>query len=133
MFFDGNDYIYSGMMTLTQGQFTASGAANRLAIHIEPSLQGQGLWWDTDFSSVQLNTSLTPGVYEMAQREPFAQPGHPGLEVTGDGRGCNTISGRFQIHDHTRDATGVVSATVSFEQHCEGGTAVLNGCIHYAK
>ena len=82
---------------------------------------------------MQLGTALTPGVYEMAQRASFAQPGHPGIDIGGDGRGCNTITGRFQVKDYTRDATGVVSATISFEQHCEGGPSVLNGCIHYAK
>jgi hypothetical protein len=132
MYFDGNDYIYNGMLTVTQGTWTGSAGKQSLAIHLVPSGQSQGAWWDLDFSSAQLGTNLTPGVYDMAEREPFASPGHPGMEVTGDGRGCNTITGRFQIEDLVSDTSGnVTSATVTFEQHCEGGTAALNGCVHY--
>lgn len=131
MFFDGDDYIYNGMMNVTQGSFGASGSANALSIHVVPSSQMQGLWWDLDFNTQQLGVPLAEGVYEMAQRAPFAQPGHPGLEVSGDGRGCNTISGRFQVESFIMNGSGVQSATVSFEQHCDETGPALNGCIHY--
>ncbi|HWO24045.1 MAG TPA: hypothetical protein VNO30_35125 [Kofleriaceae bacterium] len=133
MYFDGNDYIYNGTMTVTNASWSASGSRNSIAIHLTPSQQGQGYWWDLDFDSRQIGVDLAPGVYEMAQRAPFAQPGHPGLEVTGDGRGCNTISGRFQVHAFERvpNTTTISRALVTFEQHCEGGTPVLNGCVRY--
>ena len=132
MFFDGNDYIYNGMLTVTQGTFTASASANHLSFHVTPSGQSQGAWWDFDFDSSMLGIPLDVGVYDMAERYPFESPDRPGISVGGDGRGCNTITGRFEVHDNTQDGSGnVTSATVSFEQHCEGGTAVLNGCIHY--
>ena len=131
MYFDGNDYIYNGTLTVTEGVWSAQGDASSLFIGLTPSGQQQGLWWDLDFSSAQLGLPLEPGVYEMAERRPFASPGHPGLEVTGDGRGCNTIAGRFQVHEYTRSGNQVTGAMVSFEQHCEGGAPVLNGCVHY--
>ena len=73
------------------------------------------------------------GVYEMAQRWPFNQPGHPGLSISGDGRGCNTLTGRFQVHRLELQAgtTMVQRALVSFEQHCEGGSNMLSGCIRF--
>lgn len=133
MFFDGNDYIYNGMLTVTQGTFTASGTSeNHLSFNVTPSGQDQGMWWYLDFDSSMLGIPLDVGVYDMAERYPFESPDHPGISIDGDGRGCNTITGRFEVHDTARDGSGnVTSATVSFEQHCEGGQPVLDGCIHY--
>jgi hypothetical protein len=69
----------------------------------------------------------------MAERSAFASPGHPGIDISGDGRGCNTITGRFEIRELTWSG-GVLNAfTATFEQHCEGGSATLRGCVHYAR
>jgi len=133
MFFDGNDYIYSGTMTVNQGTFSASGSDNHLEVDVTPAGQNQGSWWYLEFDSSQLSVPLDVGVYDMAERYPFESPDHPGLSIYGDGRGCNTLTGSFEVHENVRDASGTVSATVSFEQHCEGGASVLNGCIHYAR
>ena len=71
----------------------------------------------------------TVSSHEMAERFPFEANGRPGLDVSGDGRGCNTLTGRFRITEATIGPT--VSFTAAFEQHCEGGTAALRGCVHY--
>lgn len=42
-------------------------------------------------------SQLTPGAYESAERYPFRAAGRPGLNVEGEGRGCNRLSGRFII------------------------------------
>jgi len=133
MYFDGNDYIYHGTMTVTEGAWGGTGDRFSLRLNVTPSTSGQGLWWYLTFSSQQLGSDLVPGVYEDAQRAPFAQPGHPGIDVTGDGRGCNTITGRFQVHYFERqpNSSAITRALVSFEQHCEGGTNMLTGCIRY--
>jgi hypothetical protein len=131
MYFDGNDYIYNGTLTVIDADWNASGSVDTLDISLDPVQSGQGLWWSLIFHTQQLDGDLVPGVYEMAQRAPFAGPGHPGLEVTGDGRGCNTISGRFQVHTFARQQAEVTKALISFEQHCEGGTAMLSGCVRY--
>jgi hypothetical protein len=133
MYFDGNDFIYHGMLTVTDAVWSAVGSKTSLSIGLTPSVDGQGLWWDLDFHSQQLGSDLVPGVYEMAQRAPFAAPGHPGLEVTGDGRGCNTIAGRFEVHTFELDGGAVKRALVSFEQHCEGGAAMVAGCVRYER
>lgn len=49
------------------------------------------------------------------------------------GRGCNTIAGRFQVHQFELDGTAVSRALVSFEQHCENGAAMLSGCVRYER
>ena len=133
MFFDGTSYIYNGMLRVEQGRFSASTAtARELRLSVDPSSQSQGLWWYLTFSTDRVPTDLVPGVYTMAERAPFASAGRPGIDVSGDGRGCNTIAGRFQVHEYQRSATGAFErATVSFEQFCEQQPSnVLRGCIH---
>lgn len=133
MYFDGHDWIFNGTMTVTDASWGGFGSQSSISIHLTPSDDHQGLWWDLDFDTRQLGSDLVPGVYEMAQRAPFAGPGHPGLEVTGDGRGCNTISGRFEVHvfELQPSSSTIKRALVSFEQHCEGGPAILSGCVRF--
>ena len=37
--------------------------------------------------------TLAPGLYTDAQRTPFRSGKHPGVDIYGSGRGCNTVSG----------------------------------------
>jgi hypothetical protein len=69
---------------------------------------------------------LAPGTYDNASRYAFNGSG-AGLDVTGDGRGCNTISGSFTVHELTFVGTDVRTFSISFEQHCEQGTPALRG------
>ena len=126
------EYVHPGTATITAGVWTSPfPTADRVGIHLVPSSTTQGLWWDFRFSSRQLGASLAVGVYEDAEREPFASAGHPGLEVTGDGRGCNTISGRFQIVDLAWSGPTLTSLTATFEQYCDANPNLLRGCVHY--
>jgi hypothetical protein len=130
MFFDGNGYIYDGTLAVTDGEWSVQQASgDHLSIHLEPTGQENGSWWDFEFTSRELDIPLMPGVYEMAERYPFESPGRPGMDVTGDGRGCNTITGRFQVHEYERTGAAIESVTVSFEQYCDG-SGVLFGCVH---
>ena len=83
------------------------------------------------FSSEHLGQPLTTQAYEGAERWPFEPPGRPGLSVYGNGRACNTLTGRFQIHTLQTSGGSLVSLLATFEQHCEGGSAMLRGCVHY--
>jgi putative cell wall-binding protein len=75
---------------------------------------------------------LVPGTYESAQRYDTRAAGHPGLDVFGDGRGCNAVAGRFIIDDATYDAQGnVLTFSARFEDHCEGMNPALFGEISY--
>ena len=66
------------------------------------------------------STALVPGNYESASRFAFAS-GAPGLDFYGDGRGCNTVTGRFVVKDAVYAADGSVQRlAVDFEQSCEG-------------
>jgi hypothetical protein len=54
----------------------------------------EGGWWYVDLAA-PAGSQLLPGVYEGAVRWPFQGPDQPGLSVSGNGAGCNTVSGRF--------------------------------------
>jgi hypothetical protein len=92
-------------------------------------------WWYLSFATNRLGTNLTPGSYGDAQRASFADPGHPGLDVTGDGRGCNTLTGSFTIEeavfDYSSGSPQLIRFAASFEQHCEGMTPALTGRISF--
>jgi hypothetical protein len=134
MFFDGvNDWVYSGTQTITQASWTASGSANFVHVGLTPANQSQGLWWDIYFDSSLLGRPLTETVYDDAERWPFQAPQHPGLSLSGDGRGCNTLTGRFQILELTITDNELAKITATYEQHCEGGPGVVRGCVHFER
>jgi hypothetical protein len=87
-------------------------------------------FWSLDFSTLQLGVFMTTTVYNNAERYPFESAGDPGLSISGAGRGCNTLTGRYEVEDLTVTGGNVTSFTASFEQHCEGGSAALRGCVH---
>jgi hypothetical protein len=74
---------------------------------------------------------LTAGNYEGAMRWPFQSTGHPGLDVNSFGRGCNGLTGRFQIREIVRNATTnkIERFAADFEQHCEAQPAALFGSV----
>ncbi len=68
----------------------------------------------------------------MAERWPFQSPARPGLDVSGEGRGCNTLSGRFVVRDVAYGPGGDVQRfAADFEQHCEEGPRALTGSMLY--
>ncbi|MEZ5097016.1 MAG: hypothetical protein R2731_13510 [Nocardioides sp.] len=75
--------------------------------------------------------ALEPGAtFTGATRYPFNDPSVPGLSVFGDGRACNTLTGSFTIHEIDWDPEGTLTKlAVTFEQHCEGGSAALFGSL----
>jgi PASTA domain len=74
---------------------------------------------------------LAPGTYLNATRYPFNGTG-PGMDVSGNGRGCNTLTGQFTVNsiNFWSDMT-LRSASITFEQHCEGATPALRGTFEF--
>jgi hypothetical protein len=71
-------------------------------------------------------------VYELATRFPFQAATVPGLSVSGEGRGCNTLTGRFEVLEVTYGPSGeVLTFAADFAQHCEGMGPALTGSIRY--
>lgn len=90
-----------------------------------------GVFAHMEWSTRMLDIPLVPGFYPNARRSPFAPPGHPGLDFGLNGRGCNTLTGEFTVHDAVFDlgppTPQVIRFSVSFEQHCEGAVPALFG------
>lgn len=88
-----------------------------------------GGWWYFNLAA-PAGTRLVPGAYEGAMRYPFNPAGTPGLDVYGDGRGCNTLTGRFDVFEAVFGPGGYIERFhAQFEQHCEGGEPALRGEI----
>lgn len=88
-------------------------------------------WWSLSFAA-PFEAELTAGFYPNAQRHPFQDDDRPGLDFSGDGRGCNTLTGEFTVSEIIWDWFKIprrFSATL--EQHCEGFEPALYGSIDY--
>jgi HYR domain-containing protein/VCBS repeat protein/List-Bact-rpt repeat protein len=73
---------------------------------------------------------LSPGEYTGATRAPFSYPG-PGLDVSGNGWGCNTVAGRFTVYESVYENDEIVRFAADFEQHCDGIVPALFGSLRY--
>ena len=123
---DSGDYIGAGkheVWTLTESNISITGDGSYLRAYVS----GQGDDWQLWFRAPS-NGSLHVGTYTGAERAAFVTGKAPGLDVFGSGRGCNTLSGQFQITRLSWTSTGAVAQfDILFEQHCEGGLAALRG------
>lgn len=125
------DYIGLGQQLTFYPLCTKCLTAQGSPSHVEFSLNSGGHWFYLDFASPGGQT-LSPGDYENAERWPFQSVDAPGLSIDGDGRGCNTLTGRFIVKEAVFAFDGTPALfSASFEQHCEGGAAALFGEIRY--
>jgi len=85
------------------------------------------------FGTDALGIPIQAGTYTNAQRADFASAGHPGLDVSFQNRGSNTLTGSFTIDYVTFDATlsTIQTFKATFEQHSEGATPALFGTFTY--
>lgn len=124
------DYIGGGQrQRYTAGDSTFTAALDNDRRHISISvIQGAYThWWYLQLAAPE-GSELVPGTYENATRYPFQDASVPGLSFYGDGRGCNTLTGKFQVLDAVYSPDNYVERFhAKFEQHCEGGTAALFG------
>ena len=95
-----------------------------------PGNQFATLFFGTD----ALGIPIQPGLYTDAERADFASAGHPGLDVSFQNRGCNTLIGAFQIDavSFSQNPDAIETFAVSFEQHCEGAGPALFGRFTYS-
>ncbi|MEL7536910.1 MAG: hypothetical protein AAFZ58_02635 [Pseudomonadota bacterium] len=102
---------------------------NGISVRIQ-NLPGQPSdWWNLDLAAPG-DAEIAPGVYSGATRFPFQDVTVPGLSFTGNGRGCNTSTGSFQVFDVDYDELGeVTSLSVDFEQFCGNSSFPLRGTI----
>jgi hypothetical protein len=78
------------------------------------------------FSAPQEEALVAGAVYPDAIR--LRGPGYAGLDISGNGEGCNTVRGKFEVKDIGTEAHGAVDRLwVVFEQHCEGRPEAIWG------
>lgn len=129
---DPGDFIGGGQTTfLTPADGTFSASQN-FDGGVSIDFFGQpGIFWFLDFAA-PFNQPLTVGTYTSATRFPFQASNVPGLDVAGDGRGCNTLTGSFTVLEISYGPNSTVNAfDATFEQHCEGATPALRGEIRF--
>lgn len=123
------DFIGQGqeyLITLSDGAFIPSNSGNLVQMDIN-----NGDFWTADFAG-PTTAQLIKGDYENAQRYPFQPPGTPGLSIDGAARGCNTLTGNFQVTKAGYNSGGILqSFAANFEQHCEGQTPALFGWLRF--
>lgn len=125
MYSDTGDYIGQGEQQLfTTANSTVSVSGNSGDITINVNSPGG---YTMEFAAPQ-GHALQTGVYDGAARAPFRSGLEPGIDISGDGRGCNTDQGRFEIKDIDFAASGVPDRLwLVYEQHCEGAVPALFG------
>jgi hypothetical protein len=95
------DYIGGGMnqtFTESDGTFTAT---RNFDNGVSVFFNGGPHWWYLDFAA-PMEEPLIVGFYDEATRFPFQSPTKPGLSVSGEGRGCNELTGRFEVLSASR-------------------------------
>jgi hypothetical protein len=128
----GGDYIGQGATASYVPSDSTSIVVDGDAAYLTFRVYTGDEWWDVSFAAPSGET-LHPGTYTGAQRAPFRGDGHPGLDLGGDGRGCNQVAGDFVVHEIRSDPLGnVLSLDASFVQHCEWAIRPpLEGRVRY--
>jgi hypothetical protein len=125
------DYIGQGIQqtfTPADGPFAVQTYSNG-GLQVSFHTPDYSSWWYLDFGP-PTGSKFVKAEYEGAQRFAFHSPTKPGMDVFGDGRGCNTNLGRFLLSQLTFALDGSVqSLAIDFEQHCEGAIPALYGSV----
>src|SRR5579859_1052238 len=124
----GKSYTY----TTSDSAIQTAGGASHLAIFVSTGAFSQ---WIFELSAPAGQT-FGAGTTYTATRFPSAT--EAGMDVFGMARGCNTVTGTFTISTFRLGPAGyfavgddyLLDLDLTFEQHCEGGTAALHGTIH---
>ena len=131
---DAGDYIGQGRtynLSPATGNFSVSGSATYLTVNYQNPTNGSD-YWTLQFRSPFDGVPLAAGQYLGAQRAAFRTPGNPGMDVTGQHRGSNTLTGFFTVLQIEVGPTGQVTRfSADFEQHSEGGTPALRGSVRF--
>ena len=126
---DTGDYIGAGKSyeyTRSNAKITVTATGGLFKV----SITGDE-WWTGFFKVPDSLSTLQPGTYANVARYPFHNPAVGGLEWSGEGRGCNTLTGSFTINAATYENGVLTSIDLSFEQYCESGTTALRGEIRW--
>jgi hypothetical protein len=126
---DAGDYIGGGgtyLYTSSNAQLSKSTSDGLLHVGVAGNQN-----WTGDFKAMSGLTQLVPGYYGDLSRYPFFNPLKGGLDWSGEGRGCNQLSGWFVVDSVSYVDGALASISLRFEQHCEGAAAALHGAVNW--
>jgi hypothetical protein len=121
------DWVGQGQsLTFTEG-VTATASTDKR--HVSVAVNTTDHWYYLDLAAPE-GQELIPGTYDGAVRFPFQEPYQPGLSFSGDGRGCNTLTGTFTIKTVKIGPYGYVeNLDATWTQNCEGFMPPLYGQV----
>jgi hypothetical protein len=132
MYLDGRDFVYTGMLTVTVADWLDLSDRKNVFLDVQIGDLTRGMIWLLRFETRFLSHDMVPGVYDMAERAIVGSPGHPGIDIAGEGRACSAPTGRFQVHDiEHRPEGNLARLLLSFEQRCSSNEPPLVGCVRY--
>jgi hypothetical protein len=125
---DAGDYIGQGVAQTHQGA-TSTFSLRSYGDGVQYDVSGKREYWTAQLTPPD-GEQFEAGHTYQAERSHGASVA--GLDVFGDGRGCNTVTGEITVTRLARGDDGAIKAfAATFVQHCEGGVPALHGTIHY--
>jgi hypothetical protein len=125
---DAGDFIGAGRSyTYAGGALSVSATGGKLTVGVTANES-----WLGQFTAMSTLNELKPGYYGDLRRHPFHNPLKGGLSWSGQGRGCNTLTGWFVVDRATYTGGSLTAIELRFEQRCEGGTPALRGQIRWS-
>jgi len=118
----GRSYTY----TLDDSLLTFDSEGGHLLVNVNGDER-----WDGNFQAMDTLGQFEAGYYSDLDRYPFFDPARGGLDWSGQGRGCNELTGWFVVDSVRYEGATLTAIDLRFEQHCEKGTPALYGVIHW--
>lgn len=126
---DSGDFVGLGKTYIYPDEgFAVTGFGPRATVQV---LQPEN--WQGDFLAMTSLSTLEPGYYGDLQRYPFNNATKGGLSWSGEGRGCNKLSGWFAVDDVAYANGSLTRLKLRFEQHCEGLSPALRGAVNWSR
>ena len=114
----------------TNSTITLTGSTADVTMHIAA---GDGSSFALEFAA-KPGSTLQPGAYKNAERAALRSANRPGLDVTGNGHGCSTVTGSFDVEDIAADPLGRLERLeILYEFHCDGLAPAIFGEVRYGE
>ncbi len=118
--------------TFAAAEPSFSSTPGYVLLHIEGKVgtAAEGHWWYVHLAAAP-GDALAVGTYANATRAAFRASGVPGIDIYGDGVGCNEVAGSFTVHEisFAFDVLERFAATYAFT--CDGNPITYQGEVRY--